>query len=144
LARILVADDQDLVLNAICRLIEKAGEGWRVCARATNGQQAVELALSEKPDLAILDLRMPVLDGISAGKEIRARLPDTPVLIFTAVDVPRLGLIVKEAGLQGAIQKADGNALVPEIRKVLSRTRTTVASKPPAANSRKRRKRGTV
>jgi len=132
------------VLNAIRSLIENAGEDWHVCATAMNGQQAIDFAVTEKPDLAILDLRMPVLDGITAGKEIRARLPDTPVLIFTSVDVPRLGLIVKEAGLQGAVDKADGNALLREMRKVLSESRTTAAGESPRTESPKRRKPGAV
>lgn len=144
MARILVADDQALVLNAICGLIQNAGEDWHVCARAMNGQQAIDLAGKEKPDLAILDLRMPALDGISAGKQIRALLPDTPVLIFSSVDVPRLSLVVKDAGLQGAVDKADSNALLREMRKVLSESLPTTASETPPTEPHERQKPGAV
>jgi DNA-binding NarL/FixJ family response regulator len=144
LVRILVADDQELVVKAICQLIEKSDEHWHICATAMNGQQAIDLAVKEKPDLAILDLRMPVLDGITAGKKLRALLPDMPVLIFTSVDVPRLGLIVKEAGLQGAAFKGDGNALLHEIRKALSGTRGAGSGELSLPDSDPGRERGRV
>ena len=144
MARILIADDQQVVLDVICRLIEKADRDWHVCATAMNGQQAIDLAVKEKPDLAILDLRMPVLDGISAAKKIRALLPETAVLIFSSVDVPRLGPIVKEAGLQGAVQKGDAKALFREIRKVLSECCGAGSGELPAADPGSGQQRGRV
>lgn len=67
-----------------------------------------------KPDLVILDSSMPVLDGIGAGRKIRAALPDVPVLLYTFVASARIAGAAIEAGIQAVIEKADSLALVKE------------------------------
>ncbi|MGA9884899.1 MAG: response regulator transcription factor [Candidatus Acidiferrales bacterium] len=117
---ILVADDQGMVRSAIERLISRSGEDWEICGAVDNGRAAVEAAASLKPDLVILDVRMPKLNGISAGQAIREMLPGTPVLIYTWLDPSVAEGAVRDAGLQGVVQKSDGRAILRAIRDILA------------------------
>ncbi|MGH9737683.1 MAG: response regulator [Candidatus Acidiferrales bacterium] len=120
MVHILIADDQAIVRSAIERLINKSGEDWEICGAVDNGQAAVEIAASLKPDLVILDVRMSKLNGISAGRAIREILPGTPVLIYTWLDPAAAEGAVRDAGLQGVVQKSDGRAILRAIRDVLA------------------------
>ena len=79
--RVLVAEDDFLVSKEICRIVEKLGH--QVVAKAANGEQAVELAVERTPDVAIMDIRMPKLDGIGAAERLQEDCP-LPVVILTA------------------------------------------------------------
>ncbi|MGC1684477.1 MAG: response regulator transcription factor [Candidatus Acidiferrales bacterium] len=79
---ILVADDNPLIRRVLCRLFE-ATEDYELCAEATNGREAIELALKHRPDLIILDLSMPVLNGVDAAKELKKIMPNVPIILFT-------------------------------------------------------------
>src|SRR5690242_14064446 len=81
--RILVADDNECVRSAISELIRNSDANWVVCCEANNGKVAVEKAAETKPDVVILDLVMPGLDGINAGRKIRALLPDVPIIMYS-------------------------------------------------------------
>src|ERR1700687_4589932 len=81
--RILVADDHEVMRTGLRALIEHE-PGWQVCGIATNGQEAVEAAKKLKPDVVILDMTMPELDGLEALREIKRTLPNTEVMIFSA------------------------------------------------------------
>jgi DNA-binding NarL/FixJ family response regulator len=118
--RILVADDYQSVRAAVCQLIRNSREDWKVCWEAEDGQVAVEKAAAWKPDVVILDLRMPRRDGLSAGREIRALLPDARILLFTMIDTPQLEAEALASGFQGVVQKPGGAALIAAIRKSLS------------------------
>ena len=78
--RILLADDHKIVRGGFRRLIE-SHPGWEVCAEASNGREAVELALALRPEVAVLDLTMPELNGLEATRMIREELPETEVLL---------------------------------------------------------------
>jgi CheY-like chemotaxis protein len=58
-------------------------EDYEICAEAANGQEAIALALKHRPDLIILDLSMPVMDGVTAARKLRTSLPDVPIILFT-------------------------------------------------------------
>jgi DNA-binding NarL/FixJ family response regulator len=118
--RILVADDYKMVRTAVSQLIRNSHEDWKVCWEAEDGQAAVEKAVEAKPDLVILDLRMPRRDGMSAGREIRARLPNVLILIFTLMDSPQLEQEAAAAGFQGVVQKTEATSLISAIRNALS------------------------
>lgn len=118
--RILVADDFPGVRTAVSRLIHDSHEDWQVCCEAQDGQAAVDKAVEEKPDLVILDFRMPGRDGISAGREIRALLPHVRILMFTMIDSPYLEAVSAAAGFQGIVQKSRCAALIPAIRNALA------------------------
>ena len=79
---VLVADDHDIVRRGVRDLLEKQ-PGWRVVGEATNGKEAVEKAKQLKPDVSILDISMPSLDGLEAARQIVASGSSTKVLILT-------------------------------------------------------------
>jgi DNA-binding NarL/FixJ family response regulator len=79
---VLVADDSPIIRKMLCRLFE-AEEDYDLCAEATNGQEAIELALKHHPDLIILDLSMPVLNGIDTARELKKLMPSVPIILFT-------------------------------------------------------------
>ena len=116
--RILLADDNDRVRPMLSSIISQADPTWEICSEVANGQLAVEKAAELKPDLVILDFSMPVLDGISAGRQIRAMLPHVPVLLYTFIASARIEHAAKEAGIHSVIEKADFRKLIEEIRKL--------------------------
>src|SRR4029453_7370708 len=85
MTRILIADDHDVVRSGLRRVLE-AQPGWEVVAEAADGKDAIDKAAATKPDVAVLDSMMPLVNGVEATRQIRARLPKTEVLIFTMHD----------------------------------------------------------
>lgn len=83
--RILIADDQELFREALCTFLSVQQE-FEVIAQASNGEEAVRLATLHKPDVVLMDLRMPVIDGILATQRIRSTLPDVKVIVLTTFD----------------------------------------------------------
>jgi two-component system chemotaxis response regulator CheB len=110
------------------QFIPRADPSWEVCGSAANGEQAVQQAIHLKPDLIILDVWMPAVDGISAARKIRAQLPDVPILMYTFLVVPHLEDMAKQAGAQAIVQKGDLRALIAEIRRVLAAKPTVGAA----------------
>jgi DNA-binding NarL/FixJ family response regulator len=104
--RVLLADDHDLVRLGLQSIIEKQS-GWKICATATNGRDAVTLAKKHQPDLAILDMSMPGLDGLEATRQIRKGAPECEILIFTGNDSDALIRNAYDAGAKGFIHKAE-------------------------------------
>ena len=105
-AKILVADDHELVREAICARIT-ARPDWAVCAEAGSGRDAVALAKAHQPDVAILDIGMPELNGIDATTQIRKQNPATRVLILTMQESEMLIHQALSAGALGYILKSD-------------------------------------
>ncbi|TMJ74300.1 MAG: response regulator transcription factor, partial [Alphaproteobacteria bacterium] len=91
--RILIADDHDVVRSGLRQLLE-VHPNWDVVAEASNGREAVAKAVETKPDIAVVDYSLPMLNGLEVTRRIRARLPKTEVLIFTMHDNE---MIVEEA-----------------------------------------------
>lgn len=116
--RILVADDQDEVRRGIRSLIDSA-EDLEVCGEAANGEEALEKTVSLQPDLVVLDISMPIMNGLDAAKAIRLCCPSTPILIVSVHDI---GVMVDEArniGVDGYIAKDQvGRILVEAIRAI--------------------------
>ncbi len=100
--RILVAEDETIIRLDLRRTLEDAG--FEVCAEARNGEEAVALALAEQPDLAVLDVKMPRLDGIEAARRILADRP-IPIVMLTAYDQVELVSRAVEAGVFGYLVK---------------------------------------
>ncbi len=114
--RILLADDHEVVRQGVRILIEKEA-GWEVCGEAANGRTAVALAEKLKPDVVVLDIGMPELNGLDAARQIKRALPKTEVLIFTAEESDQLIHDVFAAGARSYILKSDiGGHLVAAIR----------------------------
>jgi CheY-like chemotaxis protein len=128
--RILLADDNERVRPMLSNVISEADPSWEICSEVANGQLAVEKAAELRPDLVVLDFSMPVLDGISAARQIRAMLPDVPVLLYTFIASARIELAAKEAGINAVIEKADFRKLVQEMRNLLPASQAGYPSAP--------------
>jgi AmiR/NasT family two-component response regulator len=100
--RILVAEDETIIRMDLRQVLERAG--FEVCAEAHDGEEAVELAGRERPDLAILDVKMPRLDGIEAARRILAERP-IPIVILSAYGQDELVSRAVEAGVFGYLLK---------------------------------------
>lgn len=100
--RILVAEDETIIRLDLKEILERAG--FQVCAEARDGEEAVALAASEQPDLAILDVKMPRLDGIEAARRILAERP-IPIVVLTAYGQDELVSRAVEAGVFGYLVK---------------------------------------
>ena len=104
--RILLADDHDVVRRGLRDQLSQH-EGWEICGEASNGREAVKMALELTPDVVVLDLSMPELNGLEATRQIRRELPETEVLIFTMHDTEHLIREVLAAGARGYVLKSD-------------------------------------
>ncbi len=80
--RILVADDNALIRKMLCTIFE-VEEDYDLCAEASNGEEAIDLAKKHKPDLIILDFSMPVMNGVDAALELKRIMPHVPIILLT-------------------------------------------------------------
>ena len=103
-ARIVLADDHEIVRKGIRSLLD-GNFPWEVYAEAENGREAVDKVLELKADLVVLDLSMPVLNGLEAAREIREAAPKTKIIIFSMHDSPRIAEEAKRAGADAYIAK---------------------------------------
>ncbi len=115
--RILVAEDEALIRMDLVEMLQEAG--YTVVAQATNGEEAIALATENRPDLAILDVKMPILDGISAAEKI---ISIAPVLMLTAFSQRELVERARDAGVMAYVVKPFTiGDLVPAIEIAISR-----------------------
>lgn len=113
--RLLVADDHEIVRRGLRAVLEKQ-PGWKVVAEATNGREAVEKAIEMKPDITILDIGMPALNGLEAVRQIVKKVDHTKVLVLTVHDADPLIGQVLETGARGFLLKTDaGTDLVTAV-----------------------------
>jgi DNA-binding NarL/FixJ family response regulator len=113
--RILIADDHEVARKGIRALLENH-PGWEVCGEASDGREAVKAAARLKPDLVLLDIGMPSLNGLDATRQILADEPDTLVLILTMHDSEQVVREVLAAGARGFLLKSDaGRDLVSAV-----------------------------
>jgi DNA-binding NarL/FixJ family response regulator len=110
-ARILIADDHEVVRVSLRSLISSR-DNWQLCGEARNGREAVQLAKQLRPDVVMLDLSMPELNGLEATLQIRKALPMTEVLVFTMHETEDLVRQVIAAGARGYILKSDAVAQI--------------------------------
>lgn len=114
--RILIADDHDIVRAGIRLLIERES-GWAVCGEAADGREAVALAEKFRPDVAVLDLTMPEMNGLEAARQINRRLPEVEVVMLTAHESDDLVHQVFDVGARSYILKTEAvKHLVPAVR----------------------------
>jgi DNA-binding NarL/FixJ family response regulator len=104
--RILIADDHALMRQG-ARLVLQARQGWRVVGEAANGREAVQKAIKLKPDVAVVDIGMPELDGVEVARQIREGVPSTKVLVLTMHESDQMVKRALDAGAVGYILKSD-------------------------------------
>lgn len=109
--QILIADDHELVRKGLRTVLENQ-PGWKVCGEAVNGRQVVDLARRLRPDVIVLDITMPELNGLEATRQIHKALPNAEVLILTMHESGQLVSEVLAAGARGYILKADTSRLL--------------------------------
>jgi DNA-binding NarL/FixJ family response regulator len=102
--RVLIADDQRLFAEALEAILSTDGR-ITVVGRAGNGATAVELARDEQPDVVLMDIAMPVMDGIEATRAIRADVPAARVIVLTGSDAPHDVSRARDAGATGYVTK---------------------------------------
>lgn len=118
--RILIADDHELARRGI-RAVLESHAGWEVCAEAGDGRETVELAAREKPDVVLLDIGMPNLNGLEAARQILAIMPNVAILILTMHDSDNVVREVLRAGARGFLLKSDaGRDLVSAVEALQS------------------------
>ncbi len=104
--RILIADDHGLVRRGARELLSSR-RGWTVVGEAANGREALEKAIELKPDVAVIDISMPDLDGVEVARQIREAVPDTKVLVLTMHESEQMVRRALDAGARGYLLKSD-------------------------------------
>ena len=107
--QILIADDHEMMRRGIRAMLESETE-WEICGEAVNGQEAVEKASGLRPDLVILDINMPVLNGLAAARQILRKAPGTKTLIFTVHDSDQTAKEVQGVGAHAYLSKNNAGA----------------------------------
>jgi DNA-binding NarL/FixJ family response regulator len=124
---ILIVGDSKLIRSRLRMLIEQQ-PGWKVCGEAENGREGIAKARSLLPDLIVIDLAMPVLNGIEASRQIKQLMPAVPVVMFTTYADPYLEKEARNAGVDAIVSKSDaGTALLSSIEDLCARNSRTRA-----------------
>jgi DNA-binding NarL/FixJ family response regulator len=121
--KILVADDHDIIRRGLKDLLS-ARAGWEVCAEAKTGREAVRLAEETKPDIIVMDVSMPELNGLEAARRIRKALPSAEILILTMHFSDQLVRDIIETGARGYIVKSDADRDLVSAVEALAARRT--------------------
>ena len=117
--RILIVDDDAPIRRLLRRLIE-SHDGWTVCGDAEDGHDGVDKAAQLHPDIIVLDLAMPQMNGLQAAREISRSRPDVPMLLLTVQQVSKeLTNEAVHAGFKGAVSKSTGSEVVRAIEVLL-------------------------
>ena len=118
--RILVADDHDVMREGTRAVIERQ-PGWELCGLAATGREAVAQAILLQPDIVIMDMTMPELNGLDAAVQIKRRLPGTEILMFTGHETDELIREAFQAGVKSFIFKSEAHTYLVEAIESLSR-----------------------
>ena len=110
--RVLIADDHDAIRKGVATILSH--DGIEVCGEASNGIEAVTNAVQLRPDIVILDLTMPLMDGFEAARKLHKVLPDIPILIYSMHGSDQLIKEIRRLGLQGFVSKSDISKVLPE------------------------------
>ena len=120
--RILIADDHEMLRRGVRNTLQTQPD-LEICGEAVNGQDAVEKVKALRPDLVILDINMPVLNGLAAVRQILRHQPQTKILVFSVHDSDQTKREIHAAGAHGFISKGkDAQDLLRIVREVLERS----------------------
>jgi DNA-binding NarL/FixJ family response regulator len=113
--RVLIADDNPLIRKMLCELFEREDD-YDLCAEAKNGREAIELALKHRPHLIILDLAMPVLNGLEAARELKKIMPNVPIILFTQHADTGITLLESRVNIDRVVSKSDPETLMEHVK----------------------------
>jgi DNA-binding NarL/FixJ family response regulator len=117
--RILIADD-DKTIRLLLRRILESHELWEICADASDGKDAIEKAAQLHPDLIVLDLAMPVMNGLQAAERLSKEFPNTPLLLISVQQITnQLEQTARRAGFKGAVTKSSGAEVLTAVEALL-------------------------
>jgi CheY-like chemotaxis protein len=121
--RVVVVDDSDDITELVTLLIEERSEGrWTVVGSAGDGDRAIEVTRDTQPDLVLLDVAMPIMDGLEALPHIRRAAPQARVVMLTGFSGDLVGDSAKAGGAVGCLEKNDlFNSLLPSLRELMAR-----------------------
>jgi DNA-binding NarL/FixJ family response regulator len=125
--RILIADDHEIVRRGL-RVLLQNREGWEICGEANDGMDAVSKVLQLKPDLAILDIKMPKLNGLEATRQIMQHEPQTAVLVLTIDESEHVFREAVKAGAKGFLHKSEAARSLKDAVESLQRGQQFVTS----------------
>lgn len=128
--RILIVEDEISVRNAV-RAFLQTQPSFEVCGEASNGAEAVEKAHALQPDLIILDLSMPHMNGIEAASVLRSRVPNVPVIVYTMFGDVLGKQLAAALGVAAIVSKSDGLPIL--LRRIESLLQSGTLAQPPAA-----------
>jgi CheY-like chemotaxis protein len=127
---VLVVDDSPDLRELISMVIERHPDGWQVVATAAEGQQAVDQARDTQPDLVLLDIAMPVMDGMQALPLIRQACPEAVVVMLSGYPFETAGQGALDAGAHGYLEKSDlVRGLIPRLEHILGTASSGGASR---------------
>ena len=113
--RILIADDNETIRNSLSSVL-RSQEGWIVCGEATDGSDAVEKAIQLKPDVILIDLSMPRLNGFESAARIYEQIPEVEILLVTGHDPRTLSHAAPQPGVRGYVAKSRiAHDLIPAV-----------------------------
>lgn len=115
---ILIADDAPHIRRQLCCLF-KLEEGYEVCAEASNGQEAIALAVEHHPQLIILDLSMPVMGGLDAARELKRLMPEVPIILFTQYADLGKYLLGSNPPIDRIVSKSQSKELMGHVRSLV-------------------------
>lgn len=104
--RILVADDHEVIRRGLCTLLQSQ-QDWEICGETKDGREAVEMAKELNPDIVILDISMPNLNGLAAARQLAQQNPDAKIIILTMADSDQAIREALDAGARGFVLKSD-------------------------------------
>jgi CheY-like chemotaxis protein len=115
---VLVADDNPIIRKMLCQIFE-GEDDYDLCAEATNGQEAIDLALRCRPELIILDLSMPVLNGLDAARELKKMMPRVPIILFTQYSDLGDALSRDQLNVDRIVSKGNATELMGHVKSLL-------------------------
>jgi DNA-binding NarL/FixJ family response regulator len=118
LTKILLADDSPTIRRSL-RTLLSLETAWTICGEAEDGKMAVEMAQRLSPDLVILDLSMPEMNGLDAARQIKGNSPDTRILLFTMHAHPQLSAEARRSGISEVIAKTHSPRLLNTLHSLL-------------------------
>jgi two-component system, chemotaxis family, chemotaxis protein CheY len=122
--RILIVDDSDAARRILSTIVRS--RQWTVCGEAENGWAGVKKFLELKPDLVLLDLAMPDINGIEAARWMSNSDPTVPIILFTVLDLDGLERAAKNAGICAVVSKAQGWNLLKSIETAVEESRKAI------------------